>query len=132
MADLRDTELEALRILWEKDRPLKPAEIQEDFSWKIDNGTLRSTLVGMVEKGHVSRTKQGKAFFYRAKVAPESMLKSFATRLARVFTGGSSADLILQLIQTEKLSAEEIAELRRIAESQADETSITPKRRTKS
>ena len=36
-------------------------------------------------------------------------------RMARVFTGGSAADLIAQLIKSENLSEKEIEELRRIA-----------------
>ena len=43
-------ELEVLRLLWNKS-PQKPAELQESFGWDIDNGTLRSVLVGMVERG---------------------------------------------------------------------------------
>ncbi len=56
---LSETELEVLRILWQ-DAPLKPAEIQERFSAEIDNGTLRSVLVGLVEKKILGRSKVGR------------------------------------------------------------------------
>lgn len=127
MTELRESELEALRILWETEKPLKPADIQDRFSWEIDNGTLRSTLAGLVEKGHVSRDKKGKAFFYRPKSSREGLMSQVAGRLARFFTGGSAADFITQLIQTEKLSPEEIAELRRIAEMKIGESQSEPK-----
>ncbi|MCA9413452.1 MAG: BlaI/MecI/CopY family transcriptional regulator [Candidatus Omnitrophica bacterium] len=116
MTDLREAELEAMRILWEAEGPLKPADIQKDFSWEIDNGTLRSTLAGLMEKGHVSRDKKGKAFFYRPKTSREKVMSQITGRLANFFSGGSAADFITQLIKTEKLSPEEIAELRRIAD----------------
>ena len=116
MTDLLEAELEALRILWETEEPLKPADIQKQFSWAIDNGTLRSTLAGLMEKGHVTRSKNGKAFFYRPKSSREKLMSQIAGRLANFFSGGSAADFITQLIRTENLSPEEIAELRRIAE----------------
>ncbi len=121
MTDLREAELETMRILWETEEPLKPADIQQGFSWEIDNGTLRSTLAGLMEKGHVTRGKKGKAFFYRPKSSREKLMSQIAGRLANFFTGGSAADFITQLIQSEKLSPEEIAELRRIAEMKINE-----------
>ena len=45
---LNKNELEALRILWEKGE-LKPADIQARFSWSIENATLRSVIVNLVE-----------------------------------------------------------------------------------
>jgi len=115
MADLRESELETLRVLWDEGRELKPSEIQDGFSFAIDNGTLRSTLKVLMDKGHVARTKKGKAYFYRPATTRERLLSNMVERLSRVFSGGSSAGLISQLIKTEKLSAEEIAELRKIA-----------------
>jgi predicted transcriptional regulator len=42
--------------------------------------------------------------------------------MAHVFTGGSSADLIAQLIKSEKLSRKEVEELRRIAAEKSSAT----------
>ena len=115
MANLNSNELEALRILWEE-KNLKPAEIQKRFSWSIENATLRSVLRLLVEKGHVARNKKGKAFFYQAKTSPKGVLSSMTQWMAHVFSGGSATGLIAQLIRSEKLSKDELAELRRIAD----------------
>lgn len=114
MQDLNQNELEALRILWEHGS-MKPAEIQEKFSWPIENPTLRSVLAVLIEKGHVTRRKNGRAFFYRATSNRRKGLSRMARRMAQVFAGGSTADLIAQLIRMEKLSPNDIEELRRIA-----------------
>lgn len=114
MAELNRNELEALRILWESGE-LKPAEIEERFGWPIDNGTLRSVLRVLTEKGHVRRRKSGKAFLYLAKKSRNSVLSDMAQTMARVFAGGSAAELVAQLIKTERLSTQEIEELRAIA-----------------
>ena len=75
MTSLNQNEMEALRILWERGE-LKPAEIQAHFSWPIENATLRSVLVNLVEKKHIARRLQGKAFFYAARVPKATLLQS--------------------------------------------------------
>lgn len=114
MADLNKNELEALRILWGRGA-LKPAQIQADFSWPIENATLRSVLAVLLEKRLVTREKCGKAFFYQAKGSPGSVMSRMARLMAHVFSGGSAAGLIAQLIQSERLSPDEIEALRRVA-----------------
>ena len=116
MADLNRNELEALRILWSRREALKPAEIQAQFAWPIENATLRSALALLVEKEQAVREKRGKAFHYRAANPPESVLTRMARSMAHVFSGGSPAGLIAQLMRVEKVTPEEIEELRRAAE----------------
>ena len=115
MADLNRNELEALRILWDEGGALKPAEIQARFAWPIENATLRSVLAVLVEKDQASREKQGKAFHYRAKNSPERVLTRIARSMAHVFSGGSAAGLIAQLMRVEKVTPQEIEELHRVA-----------------
>jgi len=59
MTSLNQNELEVLRILWERGE-LKPAEIEAHFAWAIENATLRSVLVNLVEKKQVARRLYGK------------------------------------------------------------------------
>jgi len=119
MPDLNKNELEALRILWDRGS-LKPVQIQEIFSWNIDNGTLRSVLRVLMDKGYVERRKKGKAFFYRARGSRHGVLSGMIQRLAHVFAGGSTAGLIAELIKSEKLKKEEIEELKQIASSKIE------------
>ena len=120
MTEFRKSEFDVMRILWEKG-PLRPAEIQELFAWRIDNGTLRSVLRVLMEKGHLKRRKVGNAFVYRANASRQRLQSRMARLMADVFTGGSTADLIAQLIKTEKLSSREIEELSRITEEKASD-----------
>ena len=121
MHELNRNELEALHALWEHGR-LKPAEIQAHFGWPIENATLRSVLRVLMGKGLVARSKSGKAFVYQAKASKQGLLVRMARRLSEVFTGGSTASLIAQLMQIEKLSPGEILELRRVAGQKARPT----------
>jgi BlaI family penicillinase repressor len=118
MIALNENEMEALRILWERGEA-KPAEIQEQFSWPIDNGTLRSTLVNLVRKRHVSRKRQGKAFHYSARVPKATALQTFLQGLARIFAQGSTRELVAQLVDTTNLTAEDLQLLRETASAKA-------------
>lgn len=114
MNDLNQNELEALRVLWERGK-CKPADIQKHFGWTIENATLRSVLRVLVEEGHATRTKVGKAFYYQAKVSRKGLMVRMARRLSEVFAGGSTAALVAQLMDLEKLSPEDIRELQQTA-----------------
>ena len=114
MTSLNQNELEALRILWEHGE-LKPAEIQSRFAWPIENATLRSVLVNLVEKKHVARRLQGKAFFYMACVPKATLLETTMQTLARIFAGGSRQELVMQLLETSDLKPVDLEILRRTA-----------------
>ena len=108
-------ELEVMRILWEHGE-LKPAEIEGRFPWKIKNSSLRSYLAILLEKGHLSRRRVGKAYYYRAKTRRESAFRSMVRDVTRVCCDGSVEVLLCQLIRSEKLSEEDLLELKRLSE----------------
>ena len=114
MINLNQNELETLRILWEQGE-LKPAEIQSHFSWPIENATLRSVLVNLVEKGHIARNLQGKAFHYTARVPRATLLQKMMQTVARVFAGGSHQELVAQLVETGDIKPDDLKSIRRTA-----------------
>ncbi len=121
MTALSQNELEVLRILWER-KELKPAEIQEAFSWPIENATLRSILVNLVEKGHIARNLQGKAFRYAALVPKATLLQATMRTLARVFSGGSTQELVAQLVETADIEPADLKLIRQTASGRPAET----------
>ena len=107
--------------------PLKPADIEAGLKRPIGNAALRSVLRVLLEKGHVTRVKRGKAYYYRPKRPAHASLRQMARKLADVFCGGSSFDLIAQLIKSEKLSGDDIHKLQAIAHTRTDPSSSVPK-----
>jgi BlaI family penicillinase repressor len=122
MARLTEGEMEVMQVLWEHGS-LKPAEIQERFPRPISNMALRSGLRVLMEKGHVKRRKDGRAYYYQAKTAREQAMKKTMRRMADVFAGGSPFALIAQIVKSEKLSEEHIQELQKIASETSEKTS---------
>ncbi len=114
-------ELDVMRILWSHGE-MKPVEIQERFPREIRNSALRSYLSILLEKGHVTRRRVGKAYFYRAKTHRERAFRHTLRSLLDTFCSGSAEGLLVRLIKSEKLSDKELLELKRIA----DETKSAP------
>jgi predicted transcriptional regulator len=109
-------ELAVMRILWEHGE-LKPAGIQQRFPREIKNSALRSYLSILVEKGHITRQRKGRAYYYRAKTKQERTFRSMLGELVDTYCGGSTEALLCHLIRAEKLSEEELLELKRLVES---------------
>lgn len=124
---LNRNELEALRVLWARGE-MKPAEIQAEFSWPIENATLRSVLVNLVGKGHVRREQRGKAFFYAARIQKNTLLQSMIRTLAQVFAGGSQRELVAQLVETGDIKPDD---LRLLSETAAEPATAKTKRKSK-
>jgi BlaI family transcriptional regulator, penicillinase repressor len=117
---MNSSELEIMNILW-KYGSLKPVEIQNLLSFPIKNSALRWQLSALVEKGHVSRRKTGKAFLYKAITERENVFQKFAKNLANVFCDGSAVAMIGALIESDNsLTAEDIKELQKLAARKAE------------
>jgi BlaI family penicillinase repressor len=110
-------ELAVMQILWEHGE-LKPRQIQDLFPEPIKNPALRSYLGILVEKGHVTRQKVGKAFHYRAVTRRNSAFRTSIRELVNAYCEGSAKNLILNLIRAEKLSKSELLELKRLADEE--------------
>ena len=122
-------EMEVMRILWEHGE-LKPADIQRQFPHPIKNAALRSYLTILLEKGHLSRRSQGKAYFYRAKTRRDSTFRAMLGELLDIFCQGSSEALLCHLLAKEKLSPDELLELQRAARGELATEKPARRRRT--
>ena len=120
-------EMNVMRVLWEHGE-MKPGEIQEHYPEPIKNPALRSYLTILVDKGHVTRRKVGKAYFYKAVTRQQSAFSETLRELLDAYCGGSAQALLMNLIRSEKLSEEELVELKRLAD---DGPSSQPKRKRK-
>ena len=126
MSAFTSTELEVMKILWEHG-DLKPAQIQDRYSRPIKNAALRFQLKVLLEKGHITRQKIGKAYYYKALTARKGSLKEMVSRMVKVYSKGSTAGFIAELIKTEKLSKDELLELKELAAATSLEKTLKKK-----
>jgi BlaI family transcriptional regulator, penicillinase repressor len=108
-------ELRVMRLLWEHGE-LKPADLQRLYPEPIKNPALRSYLAILVDKGHVNRRKVGKAYLYKARTPRQRAFSTMLTDLVETFCAGSVEELVLALVRKEKLSEDDLLELKRLAD----------------
>lgn len=118
-------ELRVMRLLWEHGE-LKPAELQRLYPEPIKNPALRSYLAILVDKGHVSRRKVGKAYLYKARTPRHRAFSTMLADLVDTFCAGSVPELVLSLVRKEKLSEEDLLELKRLADEPPSEANRLP------
>jgi BlaI family transcriptional regulator, penicillinase repressor len=108
-------ELKVMRLLWAHGE-LKPAELERLFPEPIKNSALRSYLGILLEKGHVSRRAVGKAYYYKAITRSRSAFRKTLGDLVEAYCGGSLQSLVMNIIQMEKLSEDDLIALKRLAD----------------
>lgn len=119
-----ELELEILKVLWEES-PLPVREVRARLESQAGRTLAHSSVITMLNIMHrkrlVSRRKEGKAFLFSPKVEKNSVTgKMMSDLVTRVFDG-SPAAMMLNLIESSNLDAEELAELRRLIGRKAKE-----------
>ena len=86
-------------------------QVREALPEPLHDSTVRTLLRVLESKGYAKHEASGKAFVYRAAIekrkAQRHVLRSVLTR----FFGGSAEDLVLRLIEDERITPEQLAEL---------------------
>ena len=119
MPPLTPGELKLMRLLWEHGE-MKPADLQGRFPEPIKNPALRFYLKTLVEKGHVTRRKVGKAYFYKPATRARSVFGSMLGQFVDAYCGGSIQTLVLNIIKAEKLSEDDLLKLKQLADQVPD------------
>jgi BlaI family penicillinase repressor len=113
---ISDAEWEVMRVLWGRGEALTANEIVGLLggrrSWSPR--TVKTLLNRLITKGALSFEARGKVYWYRAKATREECVRRESRSfLAKVF-GGDEGAMLVHFVKHTKLSAEEIAELKRI------------------
>ena len=106
-----------MRLLW-SDGPATVLELQAGLGEDLADSTIRTLLGILIDKGYVSRRKEGRAFVYEA-AAERGRTRQKAVRdlVDRFF--GTPGHLVLNIVKSEELGPEELAELRRMLDEHA-------------
>jgi BlaI family transcriptional regulator, penicillinase repressor len=110
-----EAELALLRVLWERG-PSTVREIHESLSDEKETGytTSLKILQNMAEKGLVARDESRRSHVYRAVYQAEQTQRQLVRDLLRRAFGGSPGKLVVQALSEETVSADDLAEIRRL------------------
>lgn len=110
-----EVELAILRVLW--DRGLSSVrEVHEVLQGSRDTGystTLKMMQV-MFDKGLLTRDESRRPQLYAPSVPEEQTQRQIVDDLIHKVFGGSARKLVLRAVQSEHVTADELAEIRRI------------------
>lgn len=114
-----NSELELMKIVWEKGGKALYADIVEELSgtgrtWQ--KNTIITLLSRLVEKGLLKVGKIGRRNEYTAVISEEDYQAAQTQVLLNKLYEGSAKGLVATLIQREMLSAEDYEELRQFWE----------------
>lgn len=114
--NISDAEWEVMRICWFMNVPFTANEIvealKEHNDWKPN--TIKTLIGRLVKKGVLGYKEDGRNYLYYPLIAEEECIKAESKSfLTRVF-GGALKPMLVTFLQEEKLSQEEIEELKRI------------------
>ena len=116
-----DAELEIMKVIWKAKAPITSLDIGkevEDKGWK--KTTIATFLTRLVEKGVLSADKQGKLYYYTPLITEKEYRKSQTKNLIKSLYNGSVRDFAVSFFEEQKLSDDDIKELRAIFEDKGE------------
>ncbi len=115
---ISETEWEVMRVVWAQ-APCSAGQIIEtltrrDPTWHPR--TVKAFLSRLVGKKALGFRKEGRAYLYRPLVREEDCVDAASESFLKRVFGGSLKPMLAHFVEREKLSEEEIRELRRVLE----------------
>jgi BlaI family transcriptional regulator, penicillinase repressor len=110
---LTNHELRLMNVLWDKQNATVADIVGALAPPPLAYTTVMTTLGTLEDKGYVSHAKAGRAFVYRPLVERSEAATSLLDTLLERFFGSSPGVLALTLLEDERLSDEDIANVKR-------------------
>ena len=115
---LTPLELEIMQVLWQNGGSTV-AEVQPKLRAKLAYTTVQTMLNVLLRKKKVVREQEGRAFRYRAAVSRERATGGALHDLVRRMFGGSTEAMLMAMVDTRQISAEELERVaKRLAEAE--------------
>ncbi|MGD8539696.1 MAG: BlaI/MecI/CopY family transcriptional regulator [Candidatus Aminicenantes bacterium] len=112
---LSPANLEIMKIIWDKGE-VTVNEVFEAINAKRKEKLRRTTIqvqMGRLEEyGWLTHRKEGRTYFYRAAAEKQKTRQDILNDIKNRVFGGSRAELVKCLLEDEKVTPEELKELR--------------------
>jgi predicted transcriptional regulator len=109
-----EAELEILNVLWDAG----PSTVRDVHETLASRGTGYTTVLKqmqvMAEKGLLARSEEHRSHVYSPRIARERTQQRLARHLLNRAFAGSTAGLVLGALSAQKVSPDELAEIRRL------------------
>lgn len=115
LPQISEAEFEIMKVIWDNN-PINTNEIV-DIVTKSSEWNMRTihTLIARLEKkGAISHKKEGRIYIYSPVVKKEDYVKSESKSFLNKFYNGAVNKMVMNFIENDMLSQEDIQELRNI------------------
>lgn len=115
-----DREADVMQILWDHGPSVVPevrAQLQDELAYT----TVLTVLRTLETKGYVAHEEEGRGHRYHEVIEQQAARKSALQHLTSKLFKGSAELLFAHLVSERKLGAEEIARMRKLLASSAQE-----------
>ena len=109
---LTKLELQMMQVIWRLG-PSNVSAVQEGLEQRLAYTTVQTMLNILHRKGKLKRKLRGRAYEYSATVTETKALGHAVRDLVDRMFGGSSEELVMNLIKSQQIDAKKIAELSR-------------------
>ena len=117
---LTPLELEIMNVLWETGAAPVQTVQSRLKTRELAYTTVQTMLNVLHRKGRVKRRLKDRAYFYQPVLTRESAVKQALTDMLDKFFGGSADSLILNLVETRKLTPEKLAHIQQMISDSAE------------
>jgi BlaI family transcriptional regulator, penicillinase repressor len=119
-----EVELEILKVLWDES-PLLVRDVRAGLESRAGRQLAHSSVITMLNimhrKGFLRRRKQGKSFVFWPRDKKQHVAgRMIGDLVYRAFDGSASA-MVLNLLETAEIDADELAEIRNLISRKAKE-----------
>jgi predicted transcriptional regulator len=115
-ATLTEAEYPIMDVLWTRG-PSTVAEVVTGLAEAPAYNTVLTLLRILEQKGYVRHKESGRAFIYRAVIEREGAQREAVDHMVSRFFNNNPSELVLNLIESEKLDDAELARLRAIIDA---------------
>ncbi|KON88114.1 beta-lactamase repressor [Sporosarcina globispora] len=112
---ISEAEYEVMKVVW-KFEPISTPEVVEKLSKKSDwkPNTIHTMLARLVKKNALQARKDGRVFIYTSLIEEHKYVEQKSKSFLQQFFGGTLNSMVLNLIENEQLSNDDISELKKI------------------
>jgi predicted transcriptional regulator len=115
-----DREAEVMEVLWERG-PSRVSDVRAALKDDLAYTTVLTVLRMLEGKGYVNHKQEGRGHRYFATIKQQSAQKSALQHLTLKLFKGSAELLLIRLIADEKLSADQIRNMRKLLANKSDD-----------
>lgn len=116
-------QLNIMRVLWERGEATARDITELNREEQIAHSTVQTLLRKLETKGAVGHESRDRTFVFRPLINPEGVQKRFTRDFVDHLFQGLAGGLVSYLLRTEKISPEELEQIRKLVYKQSEDSS---------